>query len=263
MKKPWRWREESLPFTVYLLAREDEPRAAGLVTTRRGGLSKGPFEGLNLSLRVGDEPAHVEGNKALIAGRLGLDPERRASPEQVHGSLVLVANSPGLHRRADGLATSSGEIWLSVYVADCVPVLLFAPDLSAVGLAHAGRKGTAAGITTQLIRRFGASFGVNASELVLALGPSIGPCCYELDAATAATLPNECLSERDGRLYFDLWKANSLQALGAGILEHNLVQPPACTSCRSEVFFSHRAHRGRTGRQAAITRAGGLWAKAL
>ncbi|MBN1504067.1 MAG: laccase domain-containing protein [Candidatus Eisenbacteria bacterium] len=230
----------------------------GLVTTRRGGVSKGPFESLNVSFRVGDDPASVKENRALIAGSLGLDQGACARPEQVHGNLVLRADGPGDRARADGLVSASGDVWLSVHVADCVPVFVFSPDLRRTGLAHAGRKGTAAGVTTNLLNMFKSAFRCDVSQLIVALGPSVGPCCYELDSHTASHLRRECVAQRRGRFFFDLWKANGLQALEAGVREENVVMPPACTSCKADLFFSHRAHKGTTGRQMAITRSGGL-----
>jgi len=258
MNVEWRWQEKSLPFPVYVPVSGDESRVPAVVTTRKGGFGRGPFESLNLSTKVNDDSQVVERNRTLLARTLGLDEQQRASPSQVHGSIVLRALSPGNYSEADGLVTDSSKIWLSVNVADCVPVIVFDAELTAVGLAHAGRNGTVLGITANLINVFKSTFGIAPSDLFVALGPSIGPCCYELDRRTASELPCGCLVERDGRMFFDLWKANTLQAVGSGVAERNILQPPACTSCKSELFFSHRAHRGVTGRQAAIAKAGGL-----
>jgi YfiH family protein len=264
MDYSWRLIEVVDGFPAFVLAAGADSKAPSaflspaLVTTRRGGFSSGAFESLNVSLRVGDDPETVKRNRELIARRLGLREDEGARPEQIHGDSVLVAGSPGTYKGADGLASSSAGIWLCVHIADCVPVFVFDPDLTAVGLAHAGRKGTAAGIITNLINVFKSSFQYEASQLVVALGPSVGPCCYELDRATASQLRSDCLIERDGRTFFDLWKANRIQAEEAGVRQENIVPPPACTSCRADVFFSHRAHRGRTGRQLAITKVGGV-----
>ena len=268
MKYSWRLMNVDGGFQAFVLedAGLDERNltelvSPGVVTTRRGGVSTGGFQGLNVSFRVGDDAANVKENRALIARGLGLEPAACARPEQVHGNLVLKADAPGDYPRADGLVSSNPGVWLSVHVADCVPVFVFAHDLGSIGLAHAGRKGTAAGITTNLINVFRSSFQCSASQMVLAMGPSVGRCCYELDAETASRLRADCVVERRGRLFFDLWKANRLQALEAGIPEGNVVMPPACTSCRADLFFSHRAHKGTTGRQMAIARPGGLLVK--
>ena len=261
MNYSWRLTELAAGLQAFVLAAEGNTSAGmspGVVTTRRGGVSKGHFEGLNVSFRVGDDPASVRENRALVAGSLGLEPGACARPEQVHGDLVLRADSPGDYAGADGLVSSSRDLWLSVHVADCVPVFVFTPDLRWVGLAHAGRKGTAAGMTTNLINVFKSAFQCAVSQLIVALGPSAGPCCYDLDSATISGLRADCVAERQGKFYFDMWEANRLQALEAGVRRGNVVMPPACTSCRANLLFSHRAHNGRTGRQLAVARPGGL-----
>jgi len=265
MSYTWLLMQVSGGFEAFVLAATGPPTgnvtevvSPGVVTTRRGGMSERSFTGLNVSFRVGDDAASVRENRALIARSLGLQPDACTRPEQVHGDLVLRADSPGDYAGADGLVSSSRDVWLSVHVADCVPVFVFTPDLTSVGLAHAGRKGTAAGMTTNLINVFKSAFQCDACQLIVALGPSVGPCCYELDADTASRLRPDCVAERQGKLFFDMWEANRLQALEAGVQGENIVMPPACTSCRADLFFSHRAHKGRTGRQMAITKPGGL-----
>jgi len=181
-----------------------------------------------------------------------------AWPEQVHGSQVTVADAPGEYKGADGLVISMPKLWAAILIADCVPVLLFNDDFSAVGLAHAGRKGTQAGITKNLISKMRSTFNLSSRDLVVALGPSIGPCCYELDRITALQLPESFLVEREGKLFFDLWSANAAQAREEGISEDSIVRPPVCTCCEARTFFSHRAQRGKTGRQIAVTRPGGI-----
>ncbi len=265
MSYSWRSIQADGGLEVFALVPADAPAGGvtdlispGVVTTRRGGVSRGVFDGLNVSFRVGDEPASVRENRTLTARALGLESGSCTRPEQVHGGLVVEADSPGDYAGADGLVSGTAGLWLSVHVADCVPVFAFTPDLSAVGLAHAGRRGTDAGITSNLINVFKSAFQHDAGQLIVALGPSVGPCCYELDEKTASRLRADCVTKRGGRFFFDLWKANRLQAMEAGVLGENVVMPPACTSCRSDLLFSHRAHCGRTGRQMAITKPGGV-----
>lgn len=265
MNYSWRMTEVAARFQAFVLAADAAPAenlteiiSPGLVTTRRGGVGTGPFGDLNVSFRVGDDPVSVRGNRELIAWGLGLEESACTRPEQIHGDLVLPVDSPGDHAGADGLVSASRRLWLSVHVADCVPVFVFTSDLSSVGLAHAGRKGTAAGITANLINVFKSSCQCDASQLIVALGPSVGPCCYELDADTVSRLRADCVVRREGKFFFDLWEANRLQALEEGVGEDNVVMPPACTSCRADLLFSHRAHAGRTGRQMAVTKTGGL-----
>ncbi len=252
--------EEGLSFYVLRDVRRD--RRAGVVTLRTGGASKAPFDGLNLCFTVGDDSSDVRENRRRLAAALGLREQDCAWPQQVHGGEVVRADAPGVFHGTDGLFSTRPELWMALLVADCVPVFILDEQLTIAGLAHAGRKGTALGITRSLVNLVRAEPGVKADRLFAALGPSIGPCCYELDRNTASGLPESCLVEREGRVFFDLWRANEIQALEAGIPEENILAPPACTCCKAEAFFSHRAHRGRTGRQMAVATPGGLRAAA-
>jgi YfiH family protein len=245
-------------FSFYELRDVRRNRRAGVVTLRTGGTSRGPFGGLNLSFGVGDSPSDVEDNRRLVAATLGLRERDCARPQQVHGGTVTKVHAPGVFDETDGLFSARPELWMALLVADCVPVFVLDEQLSMAGLAHAGRKGTALGITKSLINLAKTELGIAPHGLIAALGPSIGPCCYELDRNTASGLLDSCIAERDGKVFFDLWRANTIQALEAGIPEENVLTPPACTCCNSDAFFSHRAHRGTTGRQMAVTAPGGL-----
>ena len=259
-------REAILDFCVILGERRG--RSPAIVTTRKRGLlgagngetgaGSGEPGDLNLSLRTGNDTKNVRRNRELLLRALGLRDDELARPEQVHGGLILVADAPGEYGDADGLVVSNPGLWTAILVADCVPVFVFSKDFSAVGLAHAGRKGTEAGITENLIKQVKCTFHLPSHELIVALGPSIGPCCYELDSATASQLPQRFIAERDGKIFFDLWNANAAQAAQEGIPRENIVMPPVCTCCREDLFFSHRAQRGKAGRQMAITRPGGI-----
>ncbi|MFH0777456.1 MAG: polyphenol oxidase family protein [Candidatus Eisenbacteria bacterium] len=254
----YRWRFITREaFSFYAVVDAGQRLCAGAVTTRHRNLPSGTQADFNLSSRAAEEGSVAENRRALL-NAFELEEEEAASPEQTHGSLVLGADSPGLYPHADGLASSNAMIWLGILVADCVPVFAFRPDLGVVGVAHAGRTGTSQGITAQLIRLMTSRFLLDPGELVVALGPSIGPCCYELDAATASTLAGEFVIQRKEKPSFDLWSANISQAVEGGVPFEHVLPPPACTSCSSNVLFSHRADGGRTGRQIAVTRAGGL-----
>ncbi|MCX5800634.1 MAG: polyphenol oxidase family protein [Candidatus Eisenbacteria bacterium] len=233
-------------------------RSPAIVTTRGGRPDTHRCQGLNLSFNVGDDTDDVRDNREFLFNKLGLREDRLAQPEQVHGGTVLLAGAPGRYKAADGLVISDPRLWTAVLVADCVPVFVFNRDFSVVGLAHAGRKGTHAGIAGSLIEQVKSAFDLPPGQLVVALGPSIGPCCYEIDSTTASGLRQTFVTEREGKIFFDLWSANAAQALEEGVPEESIILPPACTCCRKDVFFSHRGQRGKAGRQMAITRHGGL-----
>lgn len=171
---------------------------------------------------------------------------------------MLYADAPGRFSGADGLASSKPGLWMAILVADCVPVFVLDEQLSFVGLAHAGRRGTALGITRNLVELVKSKADASGQALTVALGPSIGGCCYELDTRTASELPRPFVKERNGKTFADLWEANAAQALSGGVPADNILLPPACTCCEPQMFFSHRAHGGSTGRQMAIAAPGGL-----
>ena len=249
---------EETGLLVYAILCDGQGPSPAIVATRRGGFSGRGCEGLNLSFKVGDDPNDVRKNRELLLGTLGLREDEFARPEQVHEGVVLRADAPGEYKNADGLVLSKPGLWTAVLVADCVPVFCFTEDFSAVGLAHAGRKGTRAGITGNLIKQVKLAFHLAASQIIMALGPSIGPCCYELDLTTASHLPQQFITEREQRVFFDLWSANAAQGMEEGISEENIVLPPACTCCQQDAFFSYRAQRDKAGRQMAITKPGGI-----
>jgi len=232
-------------------------RSPAIVTSRKAGFSTRNYSGLNLSSKVGDEKNAVRKNKELLLSALGISEDALARPEQVHAGLVLQAAAPGVYEKADGLVLTGSAPVGAILVADCVPVFVFNDDFSVVGLAHAGREGTRAEITRNLISSASA-LGVSPDGLFVALGPSIGACCYELDSRTASDLPSQFLFERESKIFFDLWQANACQAIEMSIPKENIVMPPFCTCCRQDLFFSHRGQRGGAGRQMALAVRGGI-----
>jgi hypothetical protein len=215
-------------------------------TTRVGGNSVSPFDELNLSFQVGDEAPVARANRE-IAGRAVGRAGAWSVVRQVHGAAVVSAPEPGEPADADGLWTQDEGRTLAVLAADCVPLLLVTPGR--VTLAHAGWRGLVAGIVEQAVQTAGGGAAVFA-------GPAIGPCCYEVGAEVSEAFAHrygaEVLSD-DRRP--DLWTAVGKAAARAGA--HSFAAARLCTSCNSQLFFSHRRDRGRTGRQALIARLNG------
>ncbi|HEY3185965.1 MAG TPA: polyphenol oxidase family protein [Solirubrobacteraceae bacterium] len=217
--------------------------ATALFSTRRGGVSEGPFASLNIGRRTGDEGERVEANRERLAAQVGIDWGRFGRAIQVHETTVRhVARAP---RRddpwdhADGHATALPEVPLLVFVADCLPIALVAPG--AVAMVHAGWRGLASGIVAQGIRALAADGPVRA-----VIGPGIGACCYEVDDDVRARFPAEAADGR--RLDLKLAARRALEA--AGVAEVH--DAGLCTACHPELFFSHRRDRGTTGRQAGV-----------
>jgi len=193
--------------------RQDDGAARLAVTDRAGGVSTGPYASLNLATHVGDDPAAVRRNRALLADAVGVGPDRLLFAEQVHGSDVLEVTAPwpGEPPRADALVTREPGLALGVLVADCTPVLLADPAAGVVGVAHAGRRGLVSGVAVRLVE---AMRDLGATSVTAWVGPSICPRCYEvpadLRAEVAAGAPAAYAVDVAGRPALDV---------GAGVAE--------------------------------------------
>lgn len=231
-------------------------------TSRPGGVSEPPYSSLNLAFHVGDDPAAVWQNRELVASILGIDPRRVTTPCQKHTAEIRLLRwqeeiGSGSQQEAscfdpcDGLVTSLPGAPLLLHFADCVPVVLSAAGKSgpAVAVIHAGRQGLMEGVVengaTVLIRNTGAQ----PADITAAIGPCIGPCCYEVDQSTAAEFAGRFPRRVDGR-FLDLPQAASDALAQAGIWRENIYPLELCTSC-DDNFFSYRRD-GVTGRHGAI-----------
>jgi YfiH family protein len=226
------------------------------VFTRLGGVSLGPFSSLNVGNSVGDDPTAVAENHARIYAHLDLESMRIVTPHQVHSNRVVAVSAGDAGQSlssTDGLVTGTPLIGLLLRFADCQPILLYDPVRHALGLVHAGWRGVAQGIASRAVEAMQEAFGSEPQDLLAGLGPAIGPCCYvvgdNVAAAMGYALPDwqqvmNPLSEGQWRL--DLPAANAQHLTSAGVL--NIEQADLCTSCHNDLFFSHRADRGRTGR---------------
>ncbi len=240
--------------------------ATGLVravfTTRQGGLSRAPYGSFNLIHGVGDAPAAVDGNRRRLAEAMGAPLESLVEAEQVHGTCVAIVDAraagtvvPGV----DALATRSPEIWLAVFAADCVPILVLDPQGPAIAAIHAGWRGVAGSIVPETLRRMREAFGSRPDRCVLALGPAIGGCCYEVDAPVARAMEGaawwpECAQPTGpGRWHLDLREAIRRQLTAGGVRAAAIEISPLCTKCRPDLFFSYRRERV-TGRMAGCIR---------
>jgi YfiH family protein len=221
---------------------------------RAGGVSAAPWRSLNLSYLVGDDPAAVGRNQARVREALGgLEVVRM---RQVHGDRVVRVRSAGQDvGEADGLVTDVPGLAVAVLTADCVPILMIAPAGRVAMALHAGWRGTAAGIARQGVETAERELGVRPDEWEVALGPSIGGCCYEVGPEVAAALESRWGSmvaawrEANGRRWLDLRKANRVILTTVGVPDDRIVDVGPCSSCARQDYFSHRAESGRTGRQ--------------
>jgi YfiH family protein len=226
-----------------------------LFTTRRGGVSGGPFSTLNLGLFTDDDPAHVRENRVRAAGTAGVSPERLAHGFQVHGAVVrTVTEPPAVDEpppEADGQATRLAEVAPMVLVADCLPIAVAAEGGAA--MLHAGWRGLAAGVVRNGMDAL-AGLGVEA-PFEAAIGPGAGGCCYEVGREVRdafAGVPGAA-RETDDRTFADLKAVARSRLHDAGV--HTVHDVGLCTICSEPgLFFSHRRDGGITGRQAGIAR---------
>jgi YfiH family protein len=225
---------------------------------RRGGKSIGPYAGLNMSYRVSDDPKVVSQNVCDMKLAVGIHDGRIVTMRQVHGDNIVEVKDRKLKEagEADGMLTMEDEIFLGVLTADCVPILFVAPKNKLVAAVHAGWRGTLAGIAEKAVRLFTNQLHVPGDQIEVALGPSIGSCCYEVKDDVAGPLlkrwgdiAQASIQNRDGKTFLDLRLLNRAVLAQAGIPGTNIFQVGPCTSCSLDDFFSYRRERSETGRQ--------------
>ncbi len=220
-------------------------------TTRRGGASRTRFESLNLGAGVGDEASHVEANWQTLCRATGLE---FARVRQVHGDRVVIARAASdLSEEADAVISAQPGLAACVSVADCVPILIGDPRSGAVAAIHAGWRGTLAHTAERAVEALARELGAHPGDLLAAIGPAIGPCCYEVSRDLAQVfrddLGTRVAEPGAGSSRVDLWLANELVLRKAGLAGERIEVLGRCTACEPETFFSYRRDRGCTGRQ--------------
>jgi YfiH family protein len=223
------------------------------VFTRQGGVSRGPYRSLNVSLTVGDLPPQVQENRRRVQETLGLD--ELANATQVHGLTEMVVSRgqsapPGEAPEADILMTAQPGVGLLIKQADCQAVMFHDPERRVVAHAHCGWRGQIEGILGQTVKLMAQHFGSRPEALYAAIGPGLGPCCAEFQNYRRE-FPPELWTYQVRPGYFDLWQLSFDQLRAAGLKPGNLEVAGLCTRCREEDFFSYRRDRV-TGRQAAV-----------
>jgi polyphenol oxidase len=236
-------------------------------STRQGGVSAPPFASLNLGMSVGDERAQVEENRRRFFGGLGVDAAQVVRVYQAHGNGVLcvddaVTRQAGFPeslvdraRTFDALVTNRPGLALTVSTADCVPILIHDPVRRAIAAVHAGWRGTAGRIVATALAALREAYGTDPADCRAAIGPCIRACCFEVDApvveAMASALADwetHATATRPGHWQLDLAGINRALLERAGMRPGNIADLGLCTSCRTDLFFSHRRDKGRTGR---------------
>lgn len=217
-------------------------------STRRGGISNFPYDSLNLGYQTGDAQHNIEENRKRFFQAIEIISEQVAVPEQIHDNQIAKVDNPGHFPETDGLITNVPRIVLSIQTADCLPIFLLDPVRPAIGLIHAGWRGTEAKISQKAVKAMSDHFETKPDDLQIFFGPSIGPCCYNIGPDVAEHFSNKYITK--GKL--NLWKCNMDQLIQMGMSSHQIRMSRLCTACHPEWFFSHRRSGGKTGRMNAI-----------
>lgn len=258
-------------------------------STRKGGVSRLYGGGaLNLGFTKDDSTAAVESNRARFLRKLGAHPAGKKWPlitlRQVHSDIVhCVDSSAQTQLVGDGLITAVPGLLLGIQTADCLPILLVDPKHRAVGVFHAGWRGTLKRIVEKGVGEMRRHFGSRPRDLIAAIGPGIHGCCYEVGEEVREQFESQfgyaaelftTVEERDPvrekypmlfltarapghsalpkKIFLDLVEANRRQLLALGVPARNIDCSPLCTNCRPDLLFSYRAEKGKTGRMMAV-----------
>lgn len=194
----------------------------------------------------------LNASQKRFLSRLDIDEHDLAIPLQCHSNIVRRVESPGIYEACDALITNVKEIALMVSVADCVPILLFDPLQRAIGVIHAGWRGTVAAITRKTIEMMVSEYRTKPENLLIFVGPAAGVCCYEVGEEVAQMFRNDVIVRKGGKTYIDLKKENGSQLCHMGVKEDNIEKNEYCTICESTLFYSYRREGRKTGRMLAI-----------
>jgi YfiH family protein len=227
------------------------------IFTRKGGQSQGPYEGLNVGATVGDNQDHVEKNRRTISECMGATD--LVFINQVHGIDVKVLprgkQYPYTKKQngtwvGDAMITNAPQIYLTIQVADCQPVLLVDPIKHVIANVHSGWRGSIQNIIGQTVQKMVDIFSCRPQDLLAGIGPSLGPCCAEFKHYRNE-IPESLWQYKDNTDHFDFWAISRFQLLKSGLIENNIQTSRLCTRCRSDLFFSYRK-RQVTGRFASV-----------
>ncbi|HOQ15952.1 MAG: peptidoglycan editing factor PgeF [Epulopiscium sp.] len=236
-------------------------------STRLGGLSQGPYQSLNLGLGRGDDDEKVYGNYKLLCEAIGINHEKLIFTNQIHDNHIKIIRKEDLEKYnmknwvkgTDGLVTNIPNVPLVTLYADCVPLFFLDTKKKVIGLAHAGWRGTVKKIALRMIEIFINEFNSNPKDILAAIGPSIGKCCFEVDFSVADAFQKAFKNTHkiifpieNEKFMIDLWEANKEALTEGGLPLSNITVTDLCTKCHHDIFFSYRADKGQTGRLAAV-----------
>lgn len=234
-------------------------------STRFGGVSEGHLASLNLGVHRGDKPLNVWKNYCILGESVGFSPKNTVFTKQIHSDVVervgAAQRGRGLivptRNGCDALVTDEAEVVLTVFSADCTPILFYDPIRRAIGAVHAGWRGTASGIAAKTVEKMCAEFGCCAENIRAAIGPCISQCCFETDEdvplAMRAALGEEAeaaIRSQGEKYYVNLKQLNAIWLRRAGVRQIDIAEE--CTACQMQRFWSHRRVGNARGSLAAV-----------
>lgn len=262
-------KSEGVPYLSFPILEETGLVKQGF-STREGGISQGKFSTMNFTFTRGDNPDHVMENYKRMAAALGVDMGKMVLAYQTHTTNVRLVTEKdagkGITKErdyidVDGLITNVPGITLVTFYADCVPLYFLDPVKKAAGLSHSGWRGTVNRMGEVTVKRMEEEFGTKPPDLIACIGPSICQNCYEVGGEVAGEFKKAfdrkywkdlLKEEENGKYLLNLWKANELVLLEAGIKKENIEVTDICTHCNPKRFFSHRAMGNERGNLAAF-----------
>jgi YfiH family protein len=237
-------------------------------STRMGGVSTGIWASMNLGTTRGDDPENVRENYWRFCVAVGADCSSIVMSNQVHGNNIRVVTRADVKRDlydpegydTDGLVTDIPGVVLTIFSADCIPILFYDPVRKVIAAAHAGWAGTAKGIASRAVEKMADTYGCNPADILAAVGPGISKCCFETHADVpnamtgalgACALPYIAMCS-GGTYKVDLKGLNSLQLQKAGVTAEHISVDPDCTLCNPDKYWSYRVHGDSRGSMAAV-----------
>ena len=226
------------------------------ISTRVGGVSRGSYQSMNISYKVSDDSLRVEENRQLLSQSLEMDIHKAVYLTQIHSDKVFKLDSSNCPSKGeplgqgDALITNLCHVPIFILVADCLPILFYDQTHKAIGLAHAGWRGTVAQISVKTLKAMTEAYGTNPADVKIVLGPAIGVCCYEVGTDVKEKFDSfayaEAVLEQSGKAHWKLNipEANARQLLEAGVTEDHLIRSNLCTINHIDLFYSHRAEAG-------------------
>lgn len=223
-------------------------------STRHGGISRAPFDSLNMGFSTADLPENIFENRSRFYNALNIPEDKIVLSKQVHGKEILFATAPGRHEGYDAIITNVKGLYAVVSVADCTPVLVYDPKNKAIAAIHAGWRGTAQEIVAHTMGKMKSEFGTQGEDCLAWIGACIGYEHFEVGEEVAIRFPKTFQRyDAERKKYFvDLKSANLFQLEQHGVGKNNVEISSYCTISDNDRFFSYRKEKGLTGRMIAV-----------